>query len=85
MRTCTVPTVVNSIARLTNAGDNVLKVKRKFKTGTDGKVTRCIKVVILNFCFAALQLHSLEQTSACSMFASIFSYIPKKRVELFLW
>ena len=40
MRTCTVPTVVNSIARLTNVGDNVLKVKRKFKTGTDGKVTR---------------------------------------------
>jgi len=31
MRTCTVPTVVNSIARLTNVGDNVLKVKRKFK------------------------------------------------------
>jgi len=40
MRTCTVPTVVNSIARLTNVGDNVLQVKRKFKTGTDGKVTR---------------------------------------------
>ena len=40
MRTCTVPTVVNSIAHLTNVGDNVLKVKRKFKTGTDGKVTR---------------------------------------------
>ena len=40
LRTCTVPTVVNSIARLTNVGDNVLKVKRKFKTGIDGKVTR---------------------------------------------
>ena len=40
MRTCTVSTVVNSIARLTNIGDSVLKVKRKFKMGTDGKVTR---------------------------------------------
>ena len=40
MRTCTVPTVVNLIACLTNVGDNVLKVKRKFKTGTDRKVTR---------------------------------------------
>ena len=40
MRSCTVPTVVNSIAHLTNVGDNVLKVKRKFKMGTDGKVTR---------------------------------------------
>ena len=36
----TVPTVVNSIARFTNVGDSVLKVKRKFKMGTDGKVTR---------------------------------------------
>ena len=36
--TCTVPTVVNSIARLTNVGDSVLKVK--FKMVTDGKVTR---------------------------------------------
>ena len=40
MRTCTVPTVVNSIARLTNVGDNALNVERKFKMGTDGKVTR---------------------------------------------
>ena len=40
MRTCTVPTVVNSITRLTDVGDSVLRVKRKFKTGTDGKVTR---------------------------------------------
>ena len=40
MRTCTVPTVVNSIARLTDVGDSALRVKRKFKTGTAGKVTR---------------------------------------------
>ena len=30
----------NSIARLTNVGDSVLKVKRKIKTDTDGMVTR---------------------------------------------
>ena len=30
----------NWIACLTNVGESVLKAKRKFKMGTDGKVTR---------------------------------------------
>ena len=43
MRACTVPTVVKSIKRLTDVGD--LRVKRKFKTGNDGKITRWWYVV----------------------------------------